>query len=560
MEKIYFQQVLQKGRPWIITFFMIESDSLDLAMDLLRDRLRTLGDPPLHFVGQRGTDAFALKALLCFIDYPIHTVICLDASPDHEAIGAAAVYSLERQILCRNTWYSRELSRLFRQMKIELPEKSLLFAYSLSPEMAEYCGRRGIRILSPEYRLQHYLQGKIALTEVLSQENLPMMPHCFAPIADLTYGKCRDFFSVEKLVFQHVNGASGSGTFFVSEEAAFEALKSRFPGSTIFKVAPFYPSYSYAVTGCITDRGTIWDPPAVQVIGDSAVGILSPRPAIYSGSDFFHSAFLSETFFQSPIPERFGRALFRKGYRGIFNIDLLAGGTYILDLNARCPGSIRMITELELANGQIPLILYQLLHYLDVKIAPGKDRRCFGKNASLLVMHSLSPEPVTLKSRLLPGIYGSSENSIQRIRNGSGMADLKAENEFLLTGGVPAGTVSVMPEAPIGRIWVKKSVVDHRMQLRPEFSSLAAEVYGKMGMPTPVNRIVKVTREDEHIPRKNLSERTSLGEDKPFPPGSPENQDLFDHSLCPSADPGVEQRPGDSVSLQSPGDQQPQKV
>lgn len=459
---------------------MIELASFDQALNVLKSRLKALGNPPIHFIGQRGTDSHALLSVLKLIGYPLDTVMCLNDSPEHSQLNARRIISLERTIQCRDTWYSDGLSQIFEQMNPDLPSGSLVFAYTNFPALESYCQSRKIRILSENCTIQRLLQNKLFLLDLLSRSDLPLMPQLFCPLRDTGLKKCREFLGTGKLVFQHIYGNSGSGTFFIDNETDLNRLKKRFPSQAIFKISPFLNAFTFSVTGCVTDSAIVWAPPAVQIIGDDVSGVLSPRPAIFSGSDFFPNEELTEHHISADIFQKFGAALDSVNYRGIFNLDIFSNENFIIDLNARCPGSIRIITELEIENNQIPLVLLQMLHFLDIGFKVTKPRHHFTKNASFLVMHSLERQPVVLTKAPLPGIYGMKNNEIARLESVGRLANLK-DGQFMITGGVPSGEVEIREEAPLGRIWFGERIVDGDMNIQPDILGVAGKIYGLFG-------------------------------------------------------------------------------
>jgi hypothetical protein len=209
----------------------------------------------------------------------------------------------------------------------------------------------------------------------------------------------------------------------------------------------------------------VWRSPAVQIIGEAVVNKLSRSPTTYAGSDFAAGLTGTDRFIDPRSLDIFGKALYKNGYRGLFNVDVLSNGGYIVDLNARCPGSIRLITDLELINDDIPLILHQILHFLGCRFRTVSPRP-FRTAGSMTVLHSLSSEPFRCAGTVTPGIYRETGDTPAYMGPARGFDELADAKSFLVTGGMPKPGVIVQPEAPLCRIWFRRGIVDENMQVQ----------------------------------------------------------------------------------------------
>lgn len=459
---------------------MHELASLDEALALLAAALDKRGKPPIAFVGQRGTDAFALKAVLARIDYPLDRVFCLDRSQEHEDLETEVV-SLESLLGRRDTWYSEALDNLYRSGLLNLKPGSLIFAYSNFPALEQAAQEAGCTMLTTCNSVQQPLQNKLLLTDLLIRSGLPVMPNLAISLQELDVSRCMDLMRIDKLVVQLAQGTSGAGTFFVRDGHQAMELIQRFGPMTMVKVAPCLEGFSFAATGCVTDRQVVWSLPAAQVIGDKTAGVLCNHTAVYCGSDFHTAEELLENNLDLDRLTTFGETLRSFGFRGIFNVDVFSPGHYLLDLNARCPGSIRMLTELELVNGTIPLILLQMLSFLDVDVRVAQTRPKPGQRAAFFILHGLGKRPERAEVRLTPGVYGMEGESWVRKGPGSGLNDFE-DGQVLVTGGLPQGAAEVMPEAPLCRIWTKSRIIGPDMRVTDETLSTALHFYEMFGL------------------------------------------------------------------------------
>jgi len=449
--------------------------TLQDALSLLRDRLDAIGNPPVGYLGQRGTDACCLKKILDLIDYPLHTLICLDYSREHETI-ANQVISMEKRCGQRRQWYSPALGKLFDERQICLPKELVLFCYSSVRQIESYCRKRGIRIVGNPYKLQQRFANKVTLAHLLGNLKMPKVNCTVHTLGSVNLDRIKKQINSDALVFQTPLGSSGTGTFFINDPADLAALGRQYGEDTLFKVTAYVSGPSYAVTGFISPGSLHWLPPALQVIGTDVAGTLARGTTVYAGSDFFVSDEIENRYMDWDLLERLALHLQEAGFMGIFNVDVLARGNYVVDLNPRCPGSIRMLTELSLANKEIPFVLLQLLSYLGCEIVNTRHIQQFDVRACLLVMHCLNNQVKTLETTIQDGIYSHNTHGAVYDRPGQVLDDF-SKDEMLVTGGIPGQGVAVYPDAPMGRIWLKTRVTTDDLVPDLDMLNRARKVY-----------------------------------------------------------------------------------
>ena len=199
---------------------MIELTSIDQALSLLRDKLKEMGDPPFHYVGNRGTDSYALISILEKIDYPLDTVVCLDDSGEHEHIPAGNIISIEKYKKRRTNrysslWRDSLFQASLKKEGIDLAPGSLLFCFSNFPELEFYCQKNRVRILSPTSVLRNGFESKVQLMYLLSDEKIRSLPSMVIELKDVDFETCCRHFNTDELVFQVPVSASGNGTHII---------------------------------------------------------------------------------------------------------------------------------------------------------------------------------------------------------------------------------------------------------------------------------------------------------------------------------------------------------
>ena len=460
-----------------MTSHLFSNLKLSEALCLLRERLRALNDPPVGFLGQRGTDACCIKRILDLIDYPLEMVICLDDTLEHRSISNHII-SMEKHCGQRKKWYSPSLGKLFASQDISLPKGLILFCYSSIRQIESHCRRHGIRIVGNPYNLQHMFSNKVTLTHLLCKLGMPSVECSVHTLGSINLDAVKKQLNSDVLVFQTPLGSSGTGTFYIQNESDLKKLDKSYPPDTLFKVAKYISGPSYSVTGFVSPGSLHWLPPALQVIGSSVKGILARNSTVYSGSDFFVCGKIEKRYVDWELLERLAVHMRKAGFMGIFNVDVLARGNYVVDLNPRCPGSIRMLTELSLANNEIPFVLLALLAYLGCEITGPRNVQQFNTQAGFLVMHCLNNQTKTLGTTMQSGVFKANAENIVYERPGWVLDDFN-KDQILVTGGVPQKGALIYPDAPMGRIWFKQRLVTDHWVPDQKILNLAQKVYSQ---------------------------------------------------------------------------------
>jgi hypothetical protein len=142
-----------------------------------------------------------------------------------------------------------------------------------------------------------------------------------------------------------------------------------------------------------------------------------------------------------------------KGYRGIFGIDLVVDEktdeVYPVECNTRYTGVFPMLSMHHFTNGAIPMDLFHILEFLDAdyEIDVEKLNQAYRKRirGSHIILFNKKHVPLKVDGYVRSGIYryDPREHRIEFIREGLRYDDLRGDDEFILTDGVPCqgGTV-----------------------------------------------------------------------------------------------------------------------
>ena len=227
----------------------------------------------------------------------------------------------------------------------------------------------GLEVAFPPAALRNRLDSKIETTRLGNEAGVPSVPNVL--------GRARSYEGLvslarsaglgEHLVVQTPYGDSGQTTFFISSEADFDAHRERLVDEHL-KVMRRITCREAAIEGVITRHGTLVGPLMTELTGYPE---LTPYGGGWCGNDVFASALTPR---HRELARRYaqlmGDRLAREGYRGYFELDVLAdmdsGELYLGELNPRVTGASSMTNVTAVAYGDMPLFLFHLLEYMDV--------------------------------------------------------------------------------------------------------------------------------------------------------------------------------------------------
>jgi biotin carboxylase len=162
-------------------------------------------------------------------------------------------------------------------------------------------------------------------------------------------------------------GDSGRTTFFIASRDDWDKHAEDMTGEQL-KVMKRINCRAAAVEAVLTRHGTLVGPLMTDLIGYSE---LTPYAGGWCGNDMFSEVLSPEHRTRArELIQRFGKRLAREGYRGFFEVDVLAdvdsGELYLGELNPRLSGVTSLTNVTASAYGDLPLYLFHLLEYMDV--------------------------------------------------------------------------------------------------------------------------------------------------------------------------------------------------
>ncbi len=362
-------------------------------------------------------------------------------------------------------------------------------------QLEALCEALKLGIVLPNNRLVREIDSKIVTTEIGNQVNVHSVPNVLAKIS--SYASLRQVAQEaglgERWVVQTAYGDSGKTTFFIACEADYDKVAEKIESEDMVKAMRWINCAGTAIEACATRWGTFVGPLLTELIG---IDSLTPYPGGWCGNELYDAAFSADIRRQVlRKTQAIGDALYRRGYRGYFELDYLldldTGEVYLGELNARITGISAMTNMSDFSAEHIPLFLFHLLEYapeidltLDVDafnqamLADGAA----GIAAQMILKYTDDPLKIVTQAPV-SGVYGlDADGRLVLQRTGYNRRDALAENEAyvlrIMSAGEYAyqgGDLAIMfinriirqPQGklnPVGELWV--SALKHCFQFR----------------------------------------------------------------------------------------------
>ncbi len=234
-------------------------------------------------------------------------------------------------------------------------------------ETERICEELGYDLILPKAALREHLDSKIVTTQLGNEAGAPSVPNILttADTFDELMEKSVAAGLGTDLVVQTPYGDSGKTTFFIDEEADWNANRENIVGEQL-KVMKRINNLPLAVEAVITSSGTIVGPFLSELTGHPE---LTPYRGGWCGNEM-HGAVLDPDLrlTASDLVRRMGDRLGQEGYRGFFEIDVLIDTdtreVYLGELNPRISGASAITHVTAGAYADVPLFLFHLLEYM----------------------------------------------------------------------------------------------------------------------------------------------------------------------------------------------------
>jgi len=293
------------------------------------------------------------------------------------------------------------------------------------------------------------------------------------------YQKWNRSFVVQRADFD-VSGEQG--TFFIRTQKDWKTMYqilSKDERYQWIQISPFVEGYSVSMLGCITHLGVLTSPLQLQLI-DVPEALHDQLPTgVFLGHDWGFRQWDAQTEnISKKIVEKIGEFLAKKGYLGIFGIDLIydteTAKLFPIECNPRFTGALPVFSLIATYNNKIPpLEFFHLMAHLNIKEKFNFDLVNKTLKDRLPISHiSITPKGIyKMKLPLRSGVYSFSEEIPGLIyqRPGAFLWDLKNKSEFIIIDSVPRQEGNVIQNVPrLFKIIFPRSIAISSFEVKPD--------------------------------------------------------------------------------------------
>lgn len=444
-------------------------------------------------MGQRSIDCLGLHFLL-----PFKGIICCDYGQETRYVAdsiGAAVHSLEFNGRVRKEWRNYHIEDAIKSF-VDSTKSPLLenlagvvaIPYRSTRALEELSARVPLILAAPPSDVVGWFDDKFVVFQELGNAGIAQPRGVVERFGQTPYLELRNKLG-SPLVIKLQRSASGTGCFIVREERQFERLSSKLKGKQVL-VTEFISGLSYNIHGIILGERILFSQPSIQLVG---LDECTNRTEVYVGNDFAAMAQVAPATVEAVQKSamRVGYWMMSKGYQGIFGIDMVGDSEmFPVDINPRFQGSTWLLTQIEMANGHIPMSLMHVLNFVDIepystnlsRLLPNLPLFRVGPFwGAKLILHSLENSRRTVRRSINPGVYHIKGSQIEFARPGALLSDCTAEDEFIITGGVPTIGTVVEPGASLLKIVSPRSLIDlETRRLSDQASNITRQIYGEI--------------------------------------------------------------------------------
>ncbi len=299
----------------------------------------------------------------------------------------------------------------------------------------------GLDFIQPSAALRHRLGSKIVMTRLAEEVGVSSVPHVIgrAGTYDELVALAHSAGLGDNLVVQAAYGDAGTTTYFLRGQRDWDRHGGELVGQDL-KVMKRIRNVEVCLEGVVTRQGTVVGPAMTSLVGYSE---LTPNKGGWCGNDVWRGALTPEqTHTAREMVQKLGDGLYREGYRGYFEVDLLrdldSNELYLGEVNPRLSGVSPMTNLTTEAYADMPLFLFHLLEYMDVEYELDIDEinarweRGYGGNDvwSQLMIWETSPGVELLTAAPRTGVWRLEDDGrVSFARSGNDWATLTDESE-----------------------------------------------------------------------------------------------------------------------------------
>jgi hypothetical protein len=321
------------------------------------------------------------------------------------------------------------------------PQQAMFLFFDAATE--EICSSLKLDICLPDNALIKHIDNKIVTTELGNEAGVPSVPNALEKVESYA-ALCHIAEQHQlgnKLVVQTAYGDSGKTTFFISNEADFEQVAEQIIAEDKVKIMKHIRCVGTAIEGAATRAGTFVGPLLSELIGFET---LTPYQGGWCGNELYEDCFSAEIRqTASQLTEKLGNTLYKRGYRGYFEVDYLIDlddhQIYLGELNPRITGISAMTNTSPFCTQHLPLFLFHLLEYTDIALDIDPitfNTLCLAEGATgisgQLIIKYTQTDTQIMTQAPVSGVYRLNNGQLELIKTSANRQDARAIHEAYL--------------------------------------------------------------------------------------------------------------------------------
>ena len=236
--------------------------------------------------------------------------------------------------------------------------RAAIIPFKPLPKIDLMCKKNNwIRVSNPS-ALNRLFEDKIKFSPLVAKSSIPLVPFIIGQLEPKLLSVALKKFNLPFVIQTH-HGWAGNSTHLIKD---LKTIFSIIPRHTPVKISPNLKGYTLLNNCCLTTRGLLQSPPALQYTG---IPSLTDNPFSTVGRQWPSLAPPKIISKVKKITSDFAKILKSYNYRGFFGLDFLVSlnKAYLLECNPRLTASFAFYTDIEMKNNQNPLFFYHLLEF-----------------------------------------------------------------------------------------------------------------------------------------------------------------------------------------------------
>ncbi|PIU73153.1 hypothetical protein COS78_03720 [Candidatus Shapirobacteria bacterium CG06_land_8_20_14_3_00_40_12] len=265
------------------------------------------------------------------------------------------------QLSVKNSGYllsQPETLDFIRKTTTKSGHRAAIIPFKPLPKIDLMCKKNNWIRVSNLSSLNRLFEDKIKFSPLVAKHSIPLVPFIIGQLEPKLLSVASKKFSLPFVIQTH-HGWAGNSTHLIKD---LKTIFNIIPRHTPVKISPNLKGYTLLNNCCLTTRGLLQSPPALQYTG---IPSLTDNPFSTVGRQWPSLASPKIISKVKKITSDFAKILKSYNYRGFFGLDFLVSSNkaYLLECNPRLTASFAFYTDIETKNNLNPLFFYHLLEF-----------------------------------------------------------------------------------------------------------------------------------------------------------------------------------------------------